>query len=126
SWCMAYGRVSFWGTWPNGQNRTGLVPRTDWTAALSAAIWNTGGYTSGHRRDLCGFLVELFSHRVNRHLGGPAGCRVEGRTHERLGARLASPELDKSPVGRIAAGGAVVATGRTGAATDADAHHGAA
>src|SRR5690606_13720327 len=35
-------------------------------------------------------------------------------------------ELDKSPVGRIAAGGAVVAGSGAGTATDADAHHGAA
>src|SRR5690606_3214435 len=72
------------------------------------------------------FLVELFGHRVNRHLGSPSGCGVEGGAHERLGTGAARPELDKSPVGRIAAGSAVVAGSGAGTATDADAHHGAA
>src|SRR5690606_7611387 len=129
---MAYGRVSFWGTWPNGQNRTGLVPSTDWTAALSAAIWNTGGYTSGHRRQLGGLLVEFHVQGLDHHLSGAAGLRIHGGPHVWLGGHRGSAELKKPPMPSVPAGVALapayvvcptLVPVTFSAATDADAHH---
>src|SRR5690606_6158759 len=85
-----------------------------------------GGYTSGHRRQLGGLLVEFHVHGLDHHLSGAACLRIHGGPHERLGTGAARSELDKAPVGRVAAGSAVVARSGAGTATDAHAHHGAA